>query len=169
MPGSSQIRLTGEYSHPLNPAGGTLCLWELPLPGPLGAPKISVALGAAAVHHQPGREAQHHPGKGAAALGRTARVVVTEEMIREAMKDAPLQSQQKGGISLPRVQRFVDMLQGGQEPPSIKVDGNMIVDGNHRYIAARVLRIEPPVQIWAGGRPHDAIAWDQIPVDPKFW
>jgi filamentous hemagglutinin len=90
-------------------------------------------------------------------------------MVREAMKDAPLQSQQQGGISLPRVQLFVDMLLRGEEPPAIKVDGKMIVDGNHRYIAARILGMNPKVQLWAGGRPANAVRWEQLPIDFKFW
>jgi hypothetical protein len=96
-------------------------------------------------------------------------VQVTAQMIREAMKDAPLRSQQKGGVSLPRVQQFVDRLLGGEQPPPIKVDGNMLVDGNHRYIAARILGEESPIQPWAGGRPTEAIPWNEIPIDPKFW
>jgi hypothetical protein len=102
-------------------------------------------------------------------MARLSYIEVTERIIRDAMRDATLQSQQKGGISLPRVQRFVELLMAGEDPPPIKVDGKMIVDGNHRYIAARILRIEPVVQIWAGGRPDDAVAWDQLPIDRKFW
>jgi hypothetical protein len=56
---------------------------------------------------------------------------VTESMIRDAMADAPLQSQQ-GAVSLPRVQSYVDQLAAGSEAPAIKVDGSIIVDGNHR-------------------------------------
>jgi len=74
------------------------------------------------------------------------RVQVTEEMIRNAMKDASLLSQQVAGISLPRVQEFVDRLRAGEVAPAIKVDGKMIVEGNHRYIAARILGQEPAIQ-----------------------
>ena len=38
---------------------------------------------------------------------------VTESVVREAMKDAPLMSQQRGGISLPRVQQYVERLLAG--------------------------------------------------------
>jgi hypothetical protein len=52
---------------------------------------------------------------------------------------------------------------------AIKVDGRMIVDGNHRYIAARILGRAPPVQQWIGGRPANAVSWETIPIDPKAW
>ncbi|WP_159397341.1 hypothetical protein [Sorangium cellulosum] len=67
------------------------------------------------------------------------------------MKDAPLASQQSAGISLPNIQRYVDKLFAGEVAPAIKVDGKIIIDGNHRYIAGRILGQEPAVQPWAGG------------------
>ncbi|HVJ20055.1 MAG TPA: hypothetical protein VM686_31790 [Polyangiaceae bacterium] len=70
-------------------------------------------------------------------------IVVTENVIREAMKDAPLMSQQAGGVSLPRIQANVNKLLAGEVAPAIKVDGKMIVDGNHRYIAGRIFGREP--------------------------
>jgi hypothetical protein len=45
---------------------------------------------------------------------------------------------------LPAVQRYVSMLEQGQEAPAIKVaSGNIIVDGNHRYVAGRIYGQEP--------------------------
>jgi RHS repeat-associated protein len=117
------------------------------------------------------------PGANALARGFAAREApritsgsqVTEQVIREAMKDAPLASQQAGGVSLPTVQNYVDKLLAGEVAPAIKVDGRMIVDGNHRYIAGRILGQEPAIQPWAGGRPGSFIPWDTIPIDPKAW
>ncbi len=94
---------------------------------------------------------------------------VTEEVIRNAMKDAPLSSQQAGGVSLPRVQQYVDKLLAGEVPPAIKVDGSMIVDGNHRYIAGQILGRETPVIQWLGGRPGSAVPWGDIPISPEAW
>jgi hypothetical protein len=94
---------------------------------------------------------------------------VSEQVIREAMKDAPLKSQQKGGISLPKVQEFVDKLNAGEAPPAIKVDKGIIVEGNHRYIAGRITGKSPPVQEWAGGRPERVVPWEQMPVSPNKW
>jgi filamentous hemagglutinin len=96
-------------------------------------------------------------------------VRVNELMIRNAMRDARLLSQQAGGISLPRVQQFVDRLLAGEVAPAIKVDGTMIVDGNHRYIAARILGRDLAVQPWLGGRPANAIPWDEMRVDQNSW
>ncbi|MGG2743414.1 hypothetical protein ACQYY8_29175, partial [Pseudomonas aeruginosa] len=42
------------------------------------------------------------------------------------------------GISRP-LQRYVDRLLKGDVAPAIKMDGNVIVDGNHRYIAEKIL------------------------------
>ncbi len=48
-------------------------------------------------------------------------------------------------MSLPAVQRYVDRLLEGDVAPPIKMDGNVIVDGNHRYIAAKILGRNPDV------------------------
>jgi hypothetical protein len=94
---------------------------------------------------------------------------VTEQVIREAMKEASLASQQAGGVSLPIIQKYVDKLLAGEVAPAIKVDGRMIIDGNHRYMAGRILGKEPAIQPWAGGRPDSIIPWNKIPIDPKAW
>ncbi len=94
---------------------------------------------------------------------------VTEAMVRKAMQGSELTSQQAGGISLPKVQQYVDRLRAGEIAPPIKVDGKMIVDGNHRYVAGRIVGQEPAVQPWIGGRPDRAVPWDKIKIDPKPW
>jgi hypothetical protein len=63
----------------------------------------------------------------------------------------------------------VDRLLAGEVPPAIKVDGNMIVDGNHRYIAGQILGQETPVIQWLGGRPASAVPWSDIPISPEAW
>lgn len=40
---------------------------------------------------------------------------------------------------------YVDRLLKGDVAPPIKMDGNVIVDGNHRYIAAKILGKEPEI------------------------
>jgi hypothetical protein len=96
-------------------------------------------------------------------------VKVTELMIRNAMRGAPLLSQQAGGISLPRIQQFVDRLLAGEVAPAIKVDGVMIVDGNHGYIASRIAGLPVAIQPWAGGRPSNAVPWNDLRIDENFW
>jgi hypothetical protein len=97
------------------------------------------------------------------------KVVVTEQMIRDSVKGAPLKTQQKGGVSIPRIQEYVDRLNKGEQPPSIKVDDGIIVDGNHRYIAGRIAGKECPNQPWAGGNPNRVIPWEDLKIDPNPW
>jgi hypothetical protein len=92
---------------------------------------------------------------------------VTEQTIRDAMKGAELQSQQAGGVSLRLVQQYVNKLLNGEVAPAIKVDGQLIVEGNHRYIAGRIVGQPPAVQQWSGGR-GPAISWDQIKISTDW-
>ena len=85
------------------------------------------------------------------------------------MKDAPLSSQQAGGISRPMVERYVRRLEAGEVPPRINVDGDIIVEGNHRYVAGRLYGEEPPIQPWVGGKPDRVIPWEDLPISPKDW
>ncbi|WP_256584600.1 filamentous hemagglutinin N-terminal domain-containing protein [Pseudomonas sp. GZJR-8] len=69
---------------------------------------------------------------------------VTPEIIQKALRDDKTISAQDG-VSLPMIQRYVDRLLKGDVAPPIKMDGNVIVDGNHRYIAAKILGKEPEI------------------------
>ena len=96
-------------------------------------------------------------------------IVVTEELIRDTMKDVPLQTQQ-ASVSLPVIQNYVDrILQGEINIPPIKVDGNIIVDGNHRYIASRIAGVEIGIQQWTGARIDKVIEWIKIFIDSVDW
>ncbi|OHS09410.1 hypothetical protein HMPREF3289_00195 [Pseudomonas sp. HMSC75E02] len=69
---------------------------------------------------------------------------VTPEVIQKALQgDTAISAQ--NFVSLPAIQRYVDRLLAGEVAPAIKMDGNVIVDGNHRYIAAKILGREPAV------------------------
>ncbi|MBK8012197.1 MAG: hypothetical protein IPK13_12685 [Deltaproteobacteria bacterium] len=107
----------------------------------------------------------------ASAAGGATRITsgsqVTEQVIRDAMRGAPLQSQQSTGVSLRLVQQYVDRLLAGEVAPAIKVEGQIIVDGNHRYIAGRILGQEPAIQPWAGGR-GPVVPWEQIRVSTEW-
>jgi RHS repeat-associated protein len=105
--------------------------------------------------------------RGGIPTGITRGSQVTEQTIRDAMKGAPLQSQQAGGVSLPTVQRYVDKLLSGEVAPAIKVDGQIIVDGNHRYIAGRILGQEPAIQPWLGGR-GPVVPWSEIKISTEW-
>ncbi|WP_249897346.1 hypothetical protein [Paenibacillus sp. PK3_47] len=81
---------------------------------------------------------------------------VTEEHIKEAMKNAPLQTQQRA-VSLPAINRYTQRLSDGEAPPPIKVDNNIIVDGNHRYISGRVSGVDIPTTPYPGGKPDSVV------------
>ncbi|MEQ5209033.1 RHS repeat-associated core domain-containing protein, partial [Proteus sp. fly-1067] len=63
---------------------------------------------------------------------------VTSEIIQGALKGDTMQTVQ-GSVSLPAIQRYVDRLLKGDVAPPIKVDGNVIVEGNHRYVAGKIV------------------------------
>lgn len=57
----------------------------------------------------------------------------------------------------------------GEIPPPIKVDGNLIVDGNHRYVAGRIIEQELAIQPWVGGRPAHAVPWSVLRISLEGW
>ncbi|PYE42108.1 RHS repeat-associated core domain-containing protein [Paenibacillus barcinonensis] len=93
---------------------------------------------------------------------------VTEEHVREAMKNAPVQTQQTA-VSLPAIDRYTKRLAEGEVPPPIKVDNNIIVDGNHRYISGRVAGIDIPTTPYSGGKTDKVIRWEDVKIDPYDW
>ncbi len=117
------------------------------------------------------RSVASHVDTPPAAVGRTTiqGKDVNEAVIRSAMENAPLKSQQKGGISLPKVQEFVDKLNAGEVPPPIRVDDGIIVEGNHRYVAGRVVGKDPPIQEYVGGRPERVVQWKDMPISRNKW
>lgn len=52
---------------------------------------------------------------------------------------------------------------------AIKVDNEIIVDGNYRYMAGRILGLKPKIQSWSGERPNRVVSWDTLPVATKNW
>jgi hypothetical protein len=81
------------------------------------------------------------------------------------MQGAPLRTQQ-GSVSLPVVQNYVDRIFAGEEAPPIRVDGDIIIDGNHRYVAGRIAGREPSQTQYPGGRPERARSFSDINYDP---
>lgn len=65
----------------------------------------------------------------------------TPENIKIVARKSPMLSLQPR-VSAPGVQSYVDMIESGIMPPPIKVAGDTIIDGNHRYIAGLLCRIE---------------------------
>jgi hypothetical protein len=73
-----------------------------------------------------------------------ASIEVTAESIAKALEGSTMKTLQNS-VSLPAIKRYVDMLKGNSAAPAIKVVDGIIVDGNHRYIAGRLMGIEPPI------------------------
>jgi hypothetical protein len=90
-------------------------------------------------------------GSNVAAVGRSSEVgaksqlQVNEVSIRQALEGSEIRTTQ-GGISIPKVERFVRRLEAGDVPPPIKVDKGIIVEGNHRYVAGRLFGREPAIE-----------------------
>lgn len=85
------------------------------------------------------------------------------------MKDASLQTQQ-GSVSKPVIQNYVDRIkEHGTNMPPIIVDGNIVVNGNHQYIASRITGVDVEVQPGIGGKPEKVISWQDIILDDFDW
>ena len=67
---------------------------------------------------------------------------VTADAIRAAMADAPLATKQ-AAVSIPVIQNYAARAAAGEVAPAIKIADGLIVEGNHRYIAGRLVGIEP--------------------------
>jgi RHS repeat-associated protein len=71
-------------------------------------------------------------------------VVVTEEMVAKALATDSYKTT-NAAVSLPMIQRYVDMIYAGTIAPAIKVFEDIIVDGNHRYIAGKITGKMPQI------------------------
>lgn len=111
-------------------------------------------------------ESTHSLEQGIAKRG----IVVTEESVAKALQGSDMQTLQEK-VSLPMVQRYVEMLENGSTAPPIKVSNGIIVEGNHRYVAGRILGVEPaqvPTKM-APSQAGRAIPINQIKVDLTDW
>jgi hypothetical protein len=69
----------------------------------------------------------------------------TPQNIIESVKDSTLLTQQEE-VSVPVVAAYTMMIEQGSVPPPVKMDGQIIVDGNHRMVAAILCGTNPPIQ-----------------------
>ncbi len=82
-----------------------------------------------------------------AKLARPKCLPATTANIVGALSTSEMISQQPT-VSMTFIQMYVLDIEGGVPLPPIRVDGNIIVDGNHRYIAHRLCRMEAARQEW---------------------
>ncbi|WP_426075172.1 RHS repeat domain-containing protein [Janthinobacterium sp. DSP2-3-3] len=97
-------------------------------------------------------------------------IVVTKASIQAALKGAPMTTAQSA-VSLPVIANYVQKIEAGMVAPAIKVDGKIIVEGNHRYVAGRVAGKEP-AQTAGTASPSQvsqAKPVENIKVDPTDW
>jgi len=88
-----------------------------------------------------------------------------------AMAGASLKTRQRA-VSIPAIEKYVERLKQGSTPPPIKVDNGIIVDGNHRYIAGRIVGKEPPVVSATEPtfkKSQPIIPWEAMRYDPTDW
>ena len=99
--------------------------------------------------------------------GERKSIKVTEELIREVMKDAEYSSLQKGGVNIDLIQEYVDAMLNGDKFPAIKVDSSSgnIVDGNHRYIASKITGVPIEIQDATQSISSTPISWDEILIE----
>ena len=89
----------------------------------------------------------------------------TPENIRVALQQSKLKTLNVS-VSAAVVQAYVDSIEAGNQLAGIKVDGDVIVDGNHRYIAALLCNMLPPTR--PGTKPLSAvpIPIQQLRIEP---
>ena len=95
--------------------------------------------------------------------------MISGVILKMAMAGAPLKTHQKA-VSVPAINRYIDMLRAGKIAPPIKVDNGIIVEGNHRYVAGYFTRMLPPIIPYIDVRKNDPVhAFDEIEYDPADW
>jgi RHS repeat-associated protein len=93
---------------------------------------------------------------------------VTANAIQRVVAGSHLQTQQQG-ISLPVIQNYVDRCLAGEVAPPVKMDGNIIVDGVHRYVAGALANLPPAVQNWTAPQSSPLYPLADIVVDSTDW
>jgi hypothetical protein len=98
------------------------------------------------------------------------KIVISEDSIKEALSGSTMKTIQVD-ISAPKVERFANMMADGKKFPPIKVDGDVIVEGNHRYVAGKVAKVE--VSVDPGVVPSSQVgrirSVKDYLVDPEDW
>ncbi|EPP4622995.1 RHS repeat-associated core domain-containing protein, partial [Escherichia albertii] len=89
----------------------------------------------------------------------------TPENIRMVVAGSPLMTVQQK-VSVPVVAHYVQMLEGGSGAPPVDMDGNVIVNGNHRMVAGLLCDKLPPER--PGTRPLSAPLYPFSQIFPEL-
>jgi len=92
----------------------------------------------------------------------------TPENIRMAVAKSLMRTVQNS-VSAPGVQEYVTSIESGVIPAPIRVDGNIVVDGNHRYIASLLCDTYQPVTPWQAPLTAEKYPMSDIRIDPTSW
>ena len=69
-------------------------------------------------------------------------------------------------VSASAVQSWVNEIEAGAPVPPIQVDGNVIVDGNHRYIAGMLCGKPAPIQPWTAPLTRPRVPMRDLQIQP---
>lgn len=97
-------------------------------------------------------------------------IIVSEATIAKALEGSTLSTTQSA-VSLPVIERYVKMLLENKVAPAIRVADGIIVEGNHRYVAGRLVGKEPEILPGAIAPSQRSLAKpiQEIKIDPIDW
>ncbi len=107
-------------------------------------------------------------GRGAATTTATTGEAITADTVQNAVANSCMLSQQTT-VSLPVVENYVQRLLGGEVAPAIRVAGNVIVDGVHRYVAGSIVGQLPATMEWAAPMSANLYPVCKLGVDVVDW
>ncbi len=87
-----------------------------------------------------------------------------QKFLRETQFEL-LPSQPK--LSYPMITRYVRKLLNGENPPPIKIEGQAIVDGHHRYISCCFVGVEVERHPYCRPKANEITNWDLVVVDEE--
>lgn len=92
----------------------------------------------------------------------------TPENIRQVVQPTPwLALQDK--VSVPAVARYTHLLESGSVAPPVKMDGNTIVEGNHRMVAGLLCNQLPAITPGTAPLSRQALPFKDIIPDSYDW
>jgi RHS repeat-associated protein len=89
----------------------------------------------------------------------------TAENVRPLLNASPMLTLQPT-VSLNAIQSWVTEIEAGAPTPPIQVDGNVIVDGNHRYIAGLLCGKPVPIQPWTAPLTRPRMPLRNLEIQP---